>query len=77
MNKETIHLIKGYIGYDVECECITYDTYKHNEILEDGLFGSDSHNYEHIKPILRLIEDLTDVEINKIHTIQIIVAFNK
>lgn len=66
MNKETIHLIKGYLGYDVECECITYDTYKYNEILENGLFGSDSHNYEYIKPILRPIEDLNTLELMKL-----------
>jgi hypothetical protein len=66
MTKESIHLIKGYLGYEVPC--IVKNTYEQDGIKEfesdlDGLF-LDSILYElDFKLMLRPIEDLTNEEI--------------
>ena len=66
MTKESIHLIKGYLGYEVPC--IVKNTYEQDGVKEfesdlDGLF-LDSILYElDFKLILRPLEDLTDKEL--------------
>ena len=74
MNKETIHLIKGYLGYEVECECMTRHLANpktveiYDSILDKVIFdnGRGHYFYKYIKPILRPIEYLTDEEIKQL-----------
>jgi hypothetical protein len=79
MNKETIHLIKGYLGYGIECVYKYKNTFgnQDNEEIKHfklekaihNLFRYDYPNYtniEYIKPILRPINDLTDEEIKQL-----------
>jgi len=73
MNKETIHLIKGYLGYEVPVQAIdsyslkcfkslTLDDY----LIIDKLDLLDDLEQGLIKLKLRPIEDLTDVEIKQL-----------
>lgn len=77
MNKETIHLIKGYLGYGVECE-YKWVAYENSNIFTVGINildniifdkGEGNYFYQYIKPILRSLEDLTDEELIELNEV--------
>ena len=72
MNTETLHLIKGYLGYEVMCEIEESEGFGDYSTCRMELFEGLSYcsqfeeSIESIKPILRHIEDLTDDEIKQL-----------